>query len=114
MKLNLIKMNTIEERLRFYKKMLLHYSISLFIPFSFRSTEVKSGFCFYINQKTDFEYSVSSFPELFSLRKVWSGDEEYWFKPGKLWPRIQCLRKAIGLCKLDIIEQELSANKNKE
>jgi hypothetical protein len=105
---------TIEGRLKIYKRTLLYYSIYLFVPFKFRPRKIRSGFCYFINQITDFKYSGPSFPELHSLRKVWSGDEEYWFKPGKLWPRIQCLRKAIGLCKLDIIEQELSTNKNKE
>lgn len=93
---------TKQEQLKIYEKALLHYQISniFIIGFIFRvlllDAEINRGFCLYFN-----DYSLRiDYPILYSLKpNITYNNSEYWFKPGKLAPRIECLKKAIKLCK---------------
>jgi hypothetical protein len=91
-----------QKQLKIYKKALLHYQISsiFIIGFIFKAllldADISRGFCLYFNDY----YLQNNLPILYSLKPTNTYcNSEYWFKPGKLAPRIECLKKAIKLCK---------------
>lgn len=75
---------------------LLEYKASKYIPR--KSTD--RGLCFYFYNTFSLPYSVkNNFPTLY-LQKPWYRDEdEHWWKPGRLNPRIRALKRAIKLYK---------------
>lgn len=94
-----------QKQLKAYKKALLHYQISsiFIIGFIFRAllldANISFGFCFYFDNC----YLENDLPILYSLKPTTSYyNSEYWFKPGDLAPRIECLKKAIKLCKDEV------------
>ena len=89
-----------QEQLKAYKKALLHYQVSniFIIGFIFKHLifNTQFGFCFYFDNYN----FIDKFPILYSLKpNTVYKDGLHWFKKGDLTPRIECLKKAIKLCK---------------
>lgn len=89
-------METKEKRLKFYRMMLRDYSWNLFIPPKFRHHRFHAGMCHYITSTANFW--IYSFPELIK-QKPNITYSAFWFFPGKVYPRIKCIKNAIKLCK---------------
>lgn len=92
-----------EEQLKYYEQALKDYQRNLWKFPSKRDIYVNTGFCKYFNLVTPYyTLKVSDvFNILFSLRNgySWHENSEYWFRPGRLRPRIKLLKKAIELCR---------------
>lgn len=87
-------------RLAIYRKALKDYKKSWLRPASVKmQLYTNSGFCSYFyNQKV--YSSLESLPELENLHPVgYTYDGGYWYKPGKILPRIRILKKAIKAVK---------------
>ena len=81
-----------------YRKALLCYYLSYIPGFSFL-LDTDYGFCLFFS-KTNIYLEL---PKLYKQKP--DNNYEfgvYWFKPGKLAPRIECLKKAIKLCKDEV------------
>lgn len=84
------------ERLKFYKKLLFKYKISLYLPSLKKWLHTDNGLCLAIWPKG------LSF-ELYAQKpKQPYGRTAYWYKPGDLKPRIEAIESAIKLCKHNI------------
>ena len=78
-----------------YRVALFCYYLSYIPGFKFK-LNTDYGFCLYFSN-----YNFKNeLPVLYSLKpKITYGNSLHWFKPGDLSPRIECLKKAIKLCK---------------
>lgn len=81
--------------LEIYKEALSNYKLSLIFPRKVFNTQC--GFCYYFRKSQRKELRLDC-PTLFKLRPDEKYDNAYWFKPGKIRPRIQLLKEAIKLC----------------
>lgn len=98
-------MTTLDFRLIFYKKALKDYRYSFWFPFLKGIYGTIEGFCKYLDlgnngDYTNYEIDEFDFPELYiQMPEVgYDGAPKgygYWWEPGRCWPRIQALKKAI-------------------
>ena len=92
----------LKERLSFYKRMRRDYRIALFIP-PFKRMSTRFGFCNYLNRRS-IGLRLYDLPELLATKPKQQYNYSYWFKPGKLRPRLICINTAIYLCEKEIAE----------
>lgn len=90
-----------EQQLKLYKKALWHYRLAnlpIIGNYFKRLLRCEFGFCYYFA-----DYSL--YDDLTILYKTIPKKtyNRYWFKEGHIPPRIECLKKAIKLCKNEII-----------
>ena len=97
-------MNEKQQRLKIYKKALLHYRLSFWIWPLRLVFLTDMGFCLYLTQR-DIVFitgrsRLKDYPELLMQRKsnAWKGNIAFWWNPNRMWPRIQALKRAIKLC----------------
>jgi len=90
-----------KQRLNNLKKLLFQYNISLFFPWFKYKHYLACGFCCAMSMKRTFG-NLKDYPELLIQKPVYQNSYPYWYPPGKLIPRIKCLRRAIKLLKDDI------------
>lgn len=99
-----------KQRLSILRKVLRRYFICLIFPRYKEKFRVDTGLCdaldnVYNNFGDDVRRIIElKYPELY-IQKPSSElmyDLAFWYKPGKLRPRIKCLRRAIKLLKHDI------------
>jgi hypothetical protein len=86
-----------KERLKIYRKALWDYRIAKFI----KKDHTNYGFCYYFcwrHDKAMYHTFDSAFPELYAQRPM-NVNGVYWFRPGDIKSRIECLKKAIKLTK---------------
>ena len=77
-----------------YKVALFCYYLSYIPGFRF-VLGTGYGFCYYFSNL----YIRQYLPNLWKQKPEICYDGDYWFKKGNLAPRIECLKKAIKLCK---------------
>ena len=95
---------TEKERLKIYKKALWDYRISKYLR---RSILTENGLCYYFYAKEIITLTpegvygdgIKILPELYFYKPY---DQNYWFNPGELNPRIKLLKKAIKMVKKSI------------
>lgn len=99
-------MNEKQQRLKIYKKALLHYRLSFWIWFMRHTLHTDYGFCtylhhnhpiFHINENWHCEGRILLMELL--KQKPSNPHSIWWWHPNRMWPRIQALKKAIKLCK---------------
>ena len=86
------------KELKRYKRALLLYQLSYFLPkYWFRTDD---GFCHHFG---GFENFKQDLPILYNLKPQYNFFclGPYWFETGLLKPRIELLKQAIKLCKLN-------------
>ncbi len=88
---------TKQEQLKFYKKALFHYIVSMIFPFMDYIYDTHDGFCVYFISKH--QQYLFNLEELKKLKPKESYNSMYWFKYGHKLPRIKLLIKAIKNCK---------------
>lgn len=91
-----------EEQLKCYEQALKTYKENLWkSSFINRDCRVSTGFCKYFANTYATSYVKEKFPILFNLRNgyKYKKNNNYWFRPGKLRPRIKLLERAIEICK---------------
>lgn len=90
-------MYTIEERLKIYKKMLKIYKLSKFLRLRFFLNTDK-GFYWHLTSFWILIVLKEDFPELYEQKPhITYKSTSYWWKPGRLNPRIKALEAAIKL-----------------
>jgi hypothetical protein len=100
-------LNTKQERLEIYKKALHDYRISLIFSFKKIKLHTNKGFCayFYYNNYMNTPNNLEiTFPEIYkccpcNFTYPWHNVPYYWFKKGKIIPRIKVLKATIKLTK---------------
>lgn len=93
----MLKPLNVKTQLVFYEKALKDYKNNLW-KFH-RDHKVSSGFCYYF---MGYNLHVKThLPILFNLGNGYKyrKNSYFWFRPGKLRPRIKLLEKAIEICK---------------
>lgn len=78
-----------------YRLALIQYQLSRFLPIF----GCQNGFCYHFRVYGENNRFQDKLPMLYSLRPI--GKYGYWFKQGLLKPRIELLKQAIKLCKLE-------------
>jgi hypothetical protein len=106
---------TIQQELKIYKKALFHYRLSLCIPLIKYFLGTYHGFCLYfIYHYNDIDL-FDKCSQLLHQKPSLGGrindmeEDKYWFPPGYLKPRINCLKQAIKNCEF-IIKNNTNQN----
>ena len=90
-------------RLKEYKKALFHYRLTRIFPILSTLFDTDYGFCYYFQILSDDNFTNKNlkekYPELYEQRPGYGDRHGYWFEKGLKKPRIECLKKAIKLCK---------------
>lgn len=76
------------------------YRIALFIPW-FMRISTRFGFCNYLNCRS-IGIHIYDLPELLATKPEQKYNCLYWFKVGKLRPRLICINTAISACEIEI------------
>ena len=98
-------------RLEIYRDALRYFRNRAINPFL--NAKYCDGFCYYFTDIEGLDILGSNLtfqrvlPELWATNPhVWFKDTGYWFKPGRLSPRIKCLKKAIRITEQSIKNYE--------